>query len=123
MNIYESSEDYLERILMLQEKGMTVRSIDLAESFKYSRASVSRAIKNLKLNGYLEVASNGTIILTEEGTKIAKKMLERHNLLTKFFISIGVPEDIAYQDACKIEHDLTDETFNAIIKHSTKSNK
>lgn len=123
MNIYESSEDYLERILMLQEKGMIVRSIDIAESFNYSRASVSRAINNLKASGYLDVTSNGTIVLTDDGTKIAKKILERHKMLTDFFVAIGVPKDIAYQDACKIEHDLSDETFKAIITHGTKNIK
>ena len=115
MAIYESSEDYLERILMLNKEGKNVRSIDLAKSFNYSRASISRAINNLALDGYIDIIG-GVLILTDKGKEIAQKMYERHIILSEFFIKIGVPKDIALDDACKIEHDLSDETFDKIYK-------
>lgn len=117
MQLYESAEDYLERILMLQNEGKNVRSIDIAQSFNYSRASVSRAINNLKKNQLIEISSLGIITLTIEGRKIAEKMLTRHTLLTSYFVKLGVPYEIAKIDACKIEHDLSEETFDAIVKH------
>lgn len=117
MQLYESAEDYLERILMLQREGKNVRSIDIAQSFNYSRASVSRAIHNLKKNQLIETSSSGIITLTVEGLKIAEKMLLRHTMLTSYFVKLGVPYEIAKIDACKIEHDLSEETFQAIIKH------
>lgn len=120
MMIYESAEDYLERILMLQKQGQNVRSIDLAQSFNYSRASISRAINNLKKDQLIEIHDNGIIVLTKEGFEIANKIYTRHLILTDFFVQIGVPEKIAKIDACKIEHDLSQETFNAIISHMNK---
>ena len=117
MRIYESAEDYLERILMLKEKKGKVISLYIAISMNYSKASVSRAIKNLKENNYITVNSKGEIELTESGYEIAYKMFSRHKLLTDFFIELGVSEEIAKRDACKVEHGLSDETFDAILKH------
>lgn len=116
MNIYESAEDYLERILMLQKKGKNVRSIDIAESFNYSRASISRAINNLKKDGYIFINDNGIITLSKTGYEIANKIYERHIVLTQFFESLGVSREVAIKDACKVEHDLSKETFDAIVK-------
>ena len=120
MAIYKSAEDYLERILMLQKEGKKVRSIDIAQSFNYSRASISRAINNLKNDDFINIDNSGYISFTEKGLSIAKKMYERHKLLTDFFISLGVSKETALEDACKIEHDLSEETFNALINHLKK---
>ena len=120
MTLYESAEDYLERILMLQKEGVNVRSIDIAQSFNYSRASISRAINNLKNNNLIEISANGIISLTNDGYQIANKIYQRHLLLTEFFVKLGVCEETAKIDACKIEHDISDETFNAIINHIRK---
>ena len=116
MNIYESAEDYLERILMLNNEGKKVKSIDLARSFDYSRASISRAINNLADEGFIDII-NGYLILTEKGKSIASKMLERHIVLSDFFVSLGVEKNQALEDACKIEHDLSDETYNKLVNH------
>lgn len=120
MKIYESAEDYLERILVLKKENGKVISIDIANSMNYSKPSISRAMKNLKENNYITINANGEIDLTEKGLKIANRIFERHTLLTKYFISLGVPEEIAKADACKIEHDLSDETFEAIKNHVNK---
>ncbi len=119
MNIHESAEDYLERILILQKTNGRVISIDIANSMNYSKPSISRAVKNLKNSGYINVDESGNITLTESGMAIARRMYERHLLLTKYFINLGVSEEIAKIDACKIEHDLSDETFEAIKRHAT----
>lgn len=116
MQLYESSEDYLERILMLKEKNGHVRSIDISIDMGYSKPSISRAVKKLKGAGYITIDENGNIELTKEGLNVANKIYERHQILTNYFISIGVPEEIAANDACKIEHDLSEETFNALKK-------
>lgn len=115
MNLYESSEDYLERILMLNKEGKKVRSIDLAKSFNYSRASISRAINNLADDGYIDIVDS-ILILTDKGKEIAEKMLERHLQLSSFFMKIGISEKNAFNDACKIEHDISDETYDKLIK-------
>lgn len=120
MKIYESAEDYLERILVLKKENGKVISIDIANSMNYSKPSISRAMKNLKENNYITINANGEIDLTEKGLKIANRIFERHTLLTKYFISLGVSEEIAKADACKIEHDLSDETFEAIKNHVNK---
>ena len=99
MNLYESSEDYLERILMLNKEGKKVRSIDLAKSFNYSRASISRAINNLADDGYIDIVDS-ILILTDKGKEIAEKMLERHLQLSSFFMKIGISEKNAFNDAC-----------------------
>lgn len=113
MNVYESGQDYLERILMLSKKLDYVRSIDIANSMKITKQSVHRAIHNLKENGYI-IIDNGHITLTSSGENIAKAMYERHTFLTNILIQLGVSEDIAINDACKIEHDLSEESFQAI---------
>lgn len=114
MKIHESAEDYLERILVLKNQNGKVISIDIANSMNYSKPSISRAMKNLKEAGYIVINSKGEIELTENGSKIANRIYERHILLTNYFIKLGVPEEIAKLDACRIEHDLSDETFEAI---------
>ena len=116
MNIHESAEDYLERILMIKQEKGNVRSIDIANDMNFSRASVSHAMKLLKENNYIEIDENGNIELLEKGNEIAENILHRHHLLTNLFIKIGVDEKIAQQDACKIEHALSKETFAAIEK-------
>lgn len=120
MKIHESAEDYLERILVLKQKNGKVISIDIANSMNYSKPSISRAMKNLRENDYITINSLGEIDLTEKGEKIANRIYERHTLLTKYFMSLGVSEDIARSDACKIEHDMSDETFEAIKNHVIK---
>lgn len=120
MNIYQSAEDYLERILMLSKEKSNVHSIDIANSFSYSKASISRAVKNLKENGYIIVSDDGSITLTEKGLEIATRMYERHSILTNFFIKLGVNKEQAIEDACKVEHDLSEETFLAIKNHIEK---
>ena len=117
MAIYESAEDYLERILMLQKKLGKVRSIDIAHDMGYSKPSISRAIKLLKEASYITVDSNGIIDFTQEGKELANSIYERHLLLTTFLTKIGVTEETAKKDACGIEHHLSEETFNALKKH------
>lgn len=121
MIIYESGEMYLETILTLSQNSEFVRSIDIAESMGFSKPSVSRAVKNLKTEGYISIDDNGYITLTESGMSIASKIYERHTVLTKVLISLGVDEKTASQDACKIEHDISDVSFEA-IKRKMESN-
>lgn len=118
--IYESSEDYLEAILMIKERKGVVHSIDIAEELGFTKASVSIAMKKLRENGYIKMEKTGEITLLAPGKKIAKKTYERHRLLTDFFISIGVNEETAEEDACKVEHDLSEETFKKLKKHMSK---
>ena len=117
MQLQESGEMYLETILILSEKMANVRSIDVCEYMGFSKPSVSRAVGLLKSGGYVSVDSDGYITLTEEGVFVARKMYDRHRLLTEFLVSLGVPEDIASADACKIEHHISDESFAAIKKY------
>ena len=116
MNIYESAEDYLEQILMLLEKKGHARSVDIAAGLNVSKPSVSVAMKKLRENGYITMSDDNMISLTDKGYAIARKIYDRHQALTKYLIQIGVPEEIAKEDACKIEHDLSDESFDAILK-------
>ena len=116
MNIYESAEDYLERILILQEKNDGVRSIDIAHSMGFSKPSVSVAMKKLKEAGLITIDDEGFISLTKEGHIIADKVYERHCVLKKLLIQIGVSPEQAEIDACKVEHDLSEETFEAVKK-------
>lgn len=113
----ESTEDYLETILKLTNKLGQVRSIDIANELHYSKPSVSIAMKNLRSKNYITVNENGYIYLTESGKELADITLERHTLLSGWLISIGVSEEVAYEDACKIEHDLSEETYAAIKKY------
>ena len=117
MNIYESAEDYLERILMLRLRNGTVRSIDIVRDLEYSKPSVSIAMKQLEENGYITRDEDGHIFLTDTGKKIAEETYERHVFLTDLFTRCGVSEETAREDACKIEHHLSDETFECLKKH------
>ena len=114
MHIQESGEMYLETIHILSQKKGEVRSIDVCEYMGYSKPSVSRAMGILKAAGYIEVDKHGYITLTDEGRSLAQKMYERHTLLTKFLVKLGVDEEIATDDACKIEHHISEASFDAI---------
>lgn len=116
MKIHESAENYLETILMIKNKKGAVRSIDIANELEFSKPSVSVAMKNLRANGYIDVDENGYITLLESGQEIAEKMYERHTTLSNWLISLGVNEKIAVEDACKIEHIISTESFEAIKK-------
>ncbi|MBO6301741.1 MAG: metal-dependent transcriptional regulator [Ruminiclostridium sp.] len=120
MTLQESGEMYLETILVLSEKKNAVRSIDICEEMGFSKPSISRAIHLLEDGGYLVIDNNGYITLTELGREIAEKIYERHKVLTKLFTWIGVAEDIASEDACRIEHVISDTTFEAIKGHMRK---
>lgn len=117
MILKESGEMYLETIYILSKKSNFVRSIDVCEEMGYSKPSVSRAVGLLKDGGYLTVGSEGGLNLTSLGKEIAEKTYERHTVLSKLFISLGVSENAATADACKIEHVISDETFDALKKH------
>lgn len=119
MNIHESAEDYLERILMLRLKNGMVRSIDIVRELDYSKPSVSVAMKNLRNNGYIDVDREGTITLLEEGRRIAEKMYERHTLLSDLLTALGVDPKTAAEDACRIEHVISEETFEAFKAHAS----
>ncbi len=114
MNLQESGEMYLETILVLSKKNTLVRSIDISEHMGVTKPSVSRAIGLLRDGGYVVMDKSGYLTLTELGEEVATKMYERHRILTEFFVSIGVSEKTATEDACKIEHHISDETFEAV---------
>lgn len=116
MKIQQSAENYLETIYMLRKNKGSCRSIDIANELGFSKPSVSVAMKNLRTNGYIEVSGDGNITLLEPGEKIARELFERHTMLTRFLVSIGVSEDIAAEDACRIEHVISKESFEAIKK-------
>ena len=118
MQLQESGEMYLETIYVLSKKGKPVRSIDVCEHMGFSKPSVSRAVGILKNGGYVVMDKNGYLSLTEEGLRAAERTYERHRLLTSFFIALGVSEATAAEDACKIEHVISDETINAMKKHA-----
>ncbi len=115
--LLESGENYLETILILIQKGKGVRSIDIAEEMGFSKPSISRAVGILKADGYIEVDSGGFISLTDSGYEIAEKIYERHRVLTRFLIKLGVNEVTAAEDACRIEHDISDESFQKLKEH------
>ena len=114
MSIQESGEMYLESILVLSKKNPNVRAIDISEYMGFSKPSVSRALSVLKNGGFVTVSEQGYLTLTEDGKNIAEKIYERHTVLTNYLILIGVDKDTASQDACKMEHVVSDESFNAI---------
>ena len=120
MKRLESQEDYLERILQLSKENEKVRAIDIARSMSFSKPSVSVAMSKLRDEKLIEVDENGLIVLTPQGREIAEKTLEKHELLAQMFINLGVSESTAYEDACRVEHDLSDETWDAIKKHANK---
>jgi len=121
MNPRESSENYLETILMLSRKG-AVRSIDIANELDFSRPSVSIAMKKLRESDFIEVDADGFIILTENGHKIAESMYERHMLISNWLISLGVDETVALDDACRMEHVISEQSFLAIKRLAQKGN-
>ena len=120
MAIYESGEMYLETIHVLLEKNGTVRSIDISEHMGYSKPSVSRAVKLLKANGYILVDRDGYITLTEAGTDVAMKIYERHTILSRMLTALGVSPEVAAEDACRLEHAISDESFRAIKAYLQK---
>ena len=116
--IYSSAEDYLETILILHNKKGTVRSIDIATEMGFSKPSVSVAMKNLRENGCISVSPEGFISLLPKGQEIASRIYERHLLFTKWLMELGVPEEIASEDACRIEHVISAESFEALKRHA-----
>ena len=113
----ESVEDYLETILVLSKQLPVVRSIDIANELEYSKPSVSVAMKNLRGKGYITVSSEGYLVLTEEGKKLASDTYERHTLISQWLVELGVSPETASADACRIEHDLSQESFDALKRH------
>lgn len=123
MKIHESAENYLETILVLQKRTGAVRSIDIANELEFSKPSVSIAMKQLREHGYIRVDENGFITLLAPGLAIAEKIYERHTVLTEWLTSLGVPPQIAAEDACRIEHILSAESFEAIRKFAESAEK
>ncbi len=123
MQLQESGEMYLETIFVLSQTKPFVRSIDVVEYMGFSKPSVSRAVGLLKSGGFINVDGNGHLTLTDAGREIAEKTYERHTLLTELFVNLGVSEKTAAQDACRIEHVISDETFAAIKAHSREKGK
>lgn len=117
MKIQESAENYLETILVLNQRNGMVRSIDIAQELEFSKPSVSVAMKNLRENDCIQVDGDGQIFLTEKGRAIAERVYERHTLFTNWLVSLGVDSKTAAEDACRIEHVISDESFQAIKQH------
>jgi Mn-dependent DtxR family transcriptional regulator len=117
MELHESGQMYLETIHVLLQKNEQVRAIDVGEYLGYSKPSVSRALGILKQRGYLTVENDGFLRLTEEGRALAEKLYERHTVLSRLLISLGVDEETATEDACRIEHVISDRSFDAIQRH------
>ena len=123
MRIQESAENYLETILILKRRLGQVRSIDIANELAFSKPSVSVAMKNLRTQGHIVVDNDGYIRLTESGRKIAETIYERHTLISNWLVHLGVPAEIAAEDACRMEHVISPESFAAIKDHVTKNMK
>jgi Mn-dependent DtxR family transcriptional regulator len=117
LKVHESAENYLETILVLSQKGDHVRSIDIVNELEFSKPSVSVAMKNLRSKGYIVMDTDGFISLTEKGRKIASSMYERHVAISDWLISLGVDKKTAVQDACKMEHAMSEKSFSAMKKH------
>ena len=120
MNIHESAEDYLEAILILRERQGAVRSIDVVHQLELTKPSVSVAMKRFRENGYIEMDADGFITLLPPGEEIAQRIYGRHKLLTRFLVRLGVSEAVAAADACKMEHDLSEETYSKIKEHAAR---
>lgn len=120
MQIHESAENYLETILILQHRLGQVRSVDIAEELSFSKPSVSVAMKKLRTNGYIQFDKDGYIALLEKGRQIAEKMYERHALLTNWLTALGISPSVAAEDACRIEHVISAETFAALKAHVSR---
>lgn len=123
MKIKESAENYLEAILKIGKEKGSVRSIDIANELCFSKASISVAMKNFREEGYINMDADGLITLTDKGKAVAERVYERHEVIASLLIAIGVDEQVAYEDSCKIEHDLSDETFNKIKEFFEKYKK
>lgn len=123
MKIQESAENYLETIYMISQERPYVRSIDIANELSFSKPSVSVAMKNLRENGYIRMDDQGHITLTSEGLKIACTMYERHTMLSNWLIWLGVPPETAAEDACRMEHVISPESFEAIKRHITQGHE
>ena len=121
MEILRASEDYLESMLMMKLKHGYIRSIDVAEHLGVTKPSVTYATRRLKESGHITMDKDGLITLTETGMAVAAKMLDRHKTLTAFLIALGVDEKTAEEDACKIEHDISQQTFEAICRHASRA--
>ena len=117
MHITESTENYMEAILVLQQQNGSVRAVDIAHYFGFSKPTISQYMKQYAQQGLIEVDGSGHIALTGEGRAIAEHILERHRVITAVFTALGVPEEIAREDACKVEHDLSDVTFQCMKAH------
>ncbi|MBE6928334.1 MAG: metal-dependent transcriptional regulator [Ruminococcaceae bacterium] len=120
MKIQESAENYLETILILQRRNGCVRSIDIANELEFSKPSVSIAMRNLRENGYISIDTHGLIELLPSGAEIAERMLERHHLISNWLIALGVHPETAAKDACRIEHIISEESFEAIRSHANQ---
>lgn len=120
MKMYESAEDYLEAILSIRLRQGVVRSIDIANELNFTKPSVSVAMKKLRESGCIQMDQDGSITLLPEGEEIAQRIYERHRLLTDFFARLGVDPEVAAADACKVEHDLSEETFQKIKEHAQR---
>ena len=120
MKIHESAENYLETILVLWQRKGSVRSIDIANELEFSKPSVSVAMKNLRQGGYIEMDPSGEIRLLEPGMEIAKRVLEKHTMLTRFLMALGVSEEVAAEDACRMEHVISNESFEAMKAHAER---
>ena len=123
MKIQESAEDYLEAILVIQERKGNVRSIDVAHHLNFSKPSVSRAMSLLRENGYVQMDKDGLLSLTDAGMEIASRIYERHRLLTEWLTVLGVRPDVAAEDACRIEHDISEESFARLKEHIAMAEK
>ena len=123
MKRLESQEDYLEKILQISKVKESVHAIDIAREMSFSKPSVSVAMNKLKAAGYININEKDEITLTEEGLIIAEKTLEKHEMLTELLINLGVDEETAREDACRMEHDISDKTWDAIKSHAQKYNK
>ncbi len=122
MNIYESAEDYLEMMLMLREEKGYIRSIDIAKRLGVTKPSVSYAVKNLRLDGYITMEKGGEIHLTEKGEQIAERVFYKHKLICSLLKSMGISDETAHNDACRVEHDLSNESISAIEEYLRKNN-
>lgn len=123
MKIKESAENYLEAILMIRKQKGSVRSIDIAHELSFSKPSVSVAMKALKDDDYINIDEHGSITLTEKGLEVAESVYERHELIASLLISLGVSEEVAYEDSCKIEHVISKETFDKLKQYAKKQSK
>ncbi len=117
MNIHESGENYLEAILMIRTRTGGCRSVDVARELGFSKPSVSIMMRELRENGYIKIGADNDITLTKKGREIAESIYERHEIIARMLLKLGVPEETAYADACKIEHDLSPVTFEKIKQH------